>query len=117
MAMSEGGQRLAKIWAIPVRDGNRTSMPWRRRRTKIWVSRLLRAICDRKLATGRSLQPRDDAAPVGRLRGGHWGLQPKKHFATSNGDAAWAVFHGLRLYSGFRVGRREPVRAALRKGL
>ena len=44
-------------------------------------------------------------------------MQPKKHFATSNGDAAWAVFHGLRLYSGFRVGRREPVRAALRKGL
>src|SRR5882762_5544440 len=91
-------------------------MSWRRRRTRTWVSRLLRAECDRKLAAGRSLEPGDNATPVGRLSGGHWGLQPKNHFATSNGDAPWAVFHGLRRYDGFRVGRREPVWAAVRKG-
>src|SRR5882762_3829269 len=92
-------------------------MSWRRRRTRTWVSRLLRAECDRKLAAGRSLEPGDDATPVGRLRGGHWGLQPKNHFATSNGDAAWAVLRGLRRCDRFKAGRREPVRATLRKGL
>ena len=44
-------------------------------------------------------------------------MQPENHFAASNGDAAWAVFHGLRLYGGgFRFGRRKPIRAAVRKG-
>src|SRR6266566_4014656 len=77
---------------------------------------LLRAICYRRLAARRSLEPGDDAAPVGWLSAGHWGLQPENHFATSNGYAPWAVFHGLRRYDGFWVGRREPVRAAVRKG-